>query len=123
MLLIDTYIKNINDNISLYSKKDLSNGVIIWTRDTKFDKILSDDYVNGLNIISKTFIELYRYKQLDNNWYMMLDNFKFINHSDNPNIGIFLNSNNTIEYAVTINNIKIDEELNINFEYLKNNII
>jgi hypothetical protein len=122
MLLIDTYIKNINDTISLYSKKELTNGTIIWMIDTKFDKIFSDDYVNKLNSISKNFIELYGYKQLDNNWYITLDNFKFINHSIDPNIGLFLNYNNTIEYAVTIKNIKKDDELSINFKYLKNNI-
>ena len=117
MLTIKTYIANAGEKgLGLFSDEFVSAGKLVWKEDLRFDvrilnKNLSHDHLN--------FLQHYGCLVGDE-WQVCLDNARFINHSNNPNIKTI---DDTMCYSTR--DIQIGEEITIDYldicDYEKDN--
>lgn len=122
MLLINTTVKksNIHGN-GLFTLEDIKKGQIVWKFDPIFDKIWSISQVDGFPEHIKNFIYTYGWldKEDKNNWRLSVDNERFVNHSDNPNLNTL---NSDCFCAIANIDIKNGTELTQNYNEFDYNL-
>lgn len=91
MLVIPTYIeKSEIDGLGLFAAKDIESGSITWYLDPSIDLVIPKDvFANILNVIEdaeqKERLVKWSYTR-NEDIIFCVDNAKFINHSNTPNI-------------------------------------
>lgn len=121
MLLVKTIIKPSmipNAGIGLFADQFIEKGTLVWKFDPNFDRIISMDYFQTLDDITKKFIKTYGYKS---NIYpfiiLCFDNSRFINHSFEPNLSApsYINDIYSLNNSVASRDINPGEELTENY--------
>ncbi len=115
MLTIKTYLKpSENKGLGLFSNQEIKKGEIIWKEHSMFQQIINKLDFLLLDDLQKEFIQKYAtYYQESEYYFLDLDDTRFINHSNLPNIEF------TDEYGIAIKDIIKDEE--ITCDYVKLN--
>lgn len=111
MLLVKTYLKQTkNKGVGLFAAEDIPAGTITWRYHALFDRVITDETYHTLNNIERDFLDYYATHEDDDMWHLSVDNDRFLNHSENPNIA-YVGGN--IEIA--LRDIKKDEEMTIDY--------
>ena len=101
--------------IGVFTDEDIHEGQIIWSMNNlSVFRITSEDY-KSLSEEEKNFIEEkdYYWIDKDGSYMIPLDDSRFINHSESPNV---IDKNDYLTIAVR--NIKKGEELTMNYRTL-----
>jgi len=111
MLIIDTILKETKlKGIGLFANQNIKKWQIIWKDNNHAYTFSKFDY-SKMNSIQKAFVDKYSIPK-DSKYILDLDNTRFMNHSENPNI-LFLE-----DHGIATKNIKIGEELTCNYDEL-----
>ena len=87
MLLIETYLKETkNKGIGLFTTNAIKKGDIIWKYNPILDKKITDVTFSFLTPAEQNFLNFYASHEQDKCWHISLDNDRFINHSNTPNV-------------------------------------
>jgi hypothetical protein len=111
MLIIKTIIwKSKIHWLWLFADQEIKKGELIWEFIFWLDVDLSEKKYKNLDKLSKQFFDNYWWKdKISKNYMLNIDNTRFINHSNNPNIS-------HLEYKIIASkDIKIWEELLDNY--------
>lgn len=86
MLLIKVYLApSAIHGIGIFAQDDLLPHQKIWTYTYNFDKRFTDTEFHALPAEARSYMERYGFHE-DDYYYLDGDHFKYINHSDTPNI-------------------------------------
>ena len=86
MLTIRTFLKETRTRgIGLFAAEPVPKGNVWWKDDDEFNRVLPGAKVDALPDAAKEFIYTYGSLNCDGEWYICLDNGRFVNHSDDPN--------------------------------------
>ncbi len=118
MLLVKTKLKSSSiHGIGLFADEDIHKGQIVWKKTKNNDGLVVFSEVEWKNLKKKLSEESYKqirnytYKyNRDGQYYVCLDDTRFINHSSKPNI-----SENKIGNDIAIRNIRKGEEILIDY--------
>lgn len=109
MLIIDTILKETtNKGIGLFTNEDLNKDKVISITSKIFNKFYTYKCYNKMNKVNKIFLDTYGIFK-DNGIYLDLDNLRFMNHSNDPNIQF------NDRFGFAMKNIKKGEELTCNY--------
>lgn len=114
MMIIKTSLKEFKGKgIGLVSEEFIKKGQIVWKYNSRIDLIFNKkDVPNKL----KEFFHIYACDLGGNKLYLNIDNTRFINHSKNPNI----KNMGFKKKNIAVKDIKIGEEITIDYEELEN---
>jgi hypothetical protein len=116
MLLISTYLDSTySKGIGLFATDFISNGTTIWKFDSAFDREFIIKDFEQINECVFKFIKIYGSHISDEKWHVCLDNARFMNHSDNPNIIFSTDESNDI-VGIAIKDINKGEEITANYK-------
>jgi hypothetical protein len=96
MLLITTSLKpSPVGGLGLFSEEYAPKGTRIWQNGTDSELIITKVEFEFRSLYMQDFIRHYGYfDELENKWKLPLDNSRFMNHSDHPNLGQDMEGNN-----------------------------
>lgn len=88
MFIINTYLgKSEINGTGVFAREYIPNGSVVWRMQKNFDLVLNKDQYEELPPIAKDFIKHYGYyNQSEGGWVVCMDNAKYTNHSNSPNI-------------------------------------
>ena len=87
MLLIPTYLKETpGKGIGLFTKNTIKKGTVIWKYSPFVDKQFSETTFSYLASTEQEFLRCYASHENDHCWHLSVDNDRFINHSEHPNV-------------------------------------
>jgi hypothetical protein len=115
MLLIDTYLeKSKIHGVGVFSKENLKPKDIVTKQLPQFEFHFNQNELPKMPLSFSNFINIYGYEsETDPNILILgIDNEKYMNHSNNPNVD---------EYGYAIKNIKIGDELTIDYKKIDKN--
>ena len=116
MLLVETYIDfSPGKGFGLFTKTDLSTGLMYWIRDEVFDKVLTQTQIYLLKKIASDYFTKYGFLEISGNWYLCGDNARFSNHSASPNTQNHFNQFGLLHSCTIYNDIKSGDEILINY--------
>ena len=101
--------------IGLFATDFISNGTTIWKFDSSFDREFIINDFEQINECVFQFIKIYGSHISDEKWHVCLDNARFMNHSDNPNIIFSTDKSNDI-VGIAIKDINKGEEITANYK-------
>lgn len=109
MLIVKTRLKEVSDKgIGLIADQEIKKDQTVWVYNPVIDiKLNKKDIPKE----AKDFFNTYAVDIGENCLYLNIDNFRFINHSENPNI----KSLGSFENNVASKDIRVGEELTINY--------
>jgi SET domain-containing protein len=116
MIVVKTKLdRSLISGIGLFADQDIMKGDLIWKITSISVLKISLDKYKELSQIEKDFIIQKDYYWLDDdgNYLIPIDDSRFVNHSNNPNI-ISLDENSSVAFR----NIKQNEELTIDYKTL-----
>ena len=116
MIVVKTKLdKSLISGIGLFANQDILNGELIWKMTSiSVFKITSEKYEELSQIEKKFIIEKdYYWLDDDGNYLIPIDDSRFVNHSNNPNI-IETDENS----CIASREIKQNEELTIDYKTL-----
>jgi SET domain-containing protein len=116
MIVVKTKLdRSLISGIGLFADQDIMKGDLIWKMTSISSFQISPDKYKELLQIEKDFIiqKDYYWMDDDGNYLIPLDDSRFVNHSNNPNI-IEQDENS----CVASRNIKQNEELTIDYKIL-----
>lgn len=118
MLKIPTYVAQSDiHNLGLFSASPVKKGTVIWSFDKDYDRRFSAADLAKMQKKDPAFIDTYLYQSvLDGYYYCSIDNDRFTNHSDDPNVGFGDDGN---FYA--LRDIAKNEEITNNYESFDKN--
>ena len=112
MLKVATYLKpSTIHGIGVFAGENIKKGEIIGTFFEPFDVRLGSLRVAGLPRIAQEYLEHFAYVDLYGSYNLNSDNEKYFNHSEYPNIGTDMHSQDDI----ALRDISVDEELTVNY--------
>ncbi len=86
MLLIDTFLApSTIHGVGLFTRNDIAAGQQIWTYVPHFDKRFTGQEFDQLPLQARSFMNRYGFRE-NGFYYLDADHFKYINHSDTPNL-------------------------------------
>jgi len=109
MLVIPTYLADSPiQGTGVFAAENVQKGSTVWIFDHRVDRIIRPDDVGDLPAHVIDFLD--KHAWLDNNgyWRIGIDNDKFTNHSDNPNVGPYRDMNSM---TVALRDIAKGEEI------------
>ena len=112
-LKVKTYLDEVHGNgIGLFADQDIKHGAVVWVHDPIIDGWLPNpqDYPYD-DITRNTLIWMYCYDKSINKIIRFVDNCRFINHSEEPNLEC---PTKYIHYAAR--DIKAGEEITCNYK-------
>ena len=115
MLLIDTYLdKSKIHGIGVFSKENIKQKEIVTKELPQFEFHFNQNELPKMPLAFANFINEYAFESnLDKNILILgIDNEKYINHSDTPNVD---------EHGYALRDIKIDEELTVDYKKIDRN--
>ncbi len=109
-----------NGGYGLFADQFIPQGTKVWEFDKQFDIIFTKEEVEGMSELKKKYIHLTAYFSIPLDlWICSLDNTRFTNHSDNPNMMIdprSLSWGGGDGYSIAIRDIQLGEELFDNYK-------
>ena len=106
MLLIKTFHKETKKKgIGLFAAEPILKGTIIWEYDPNFDKKFTETEFESFSKDKQDFLIFYASHEHDYCWHLSVDNDRFINHSDIPNVTY------EFEYGQSLRDIEEGEEI------------
>mgnify|MGYP001336688758 CR=1 FL=1 len=111
MLTVKTKLKNSSiEGIGLFANEDIPKGKIVWEFSEGFDLELTKEQFQSLNEPQQ--LQILKYSYLSGDRYVMcLDDARFFNHADQPNVDCPEGNNCTAN-----RDIKEGEELTCNYK-------
>lgn len=109
MMLVRTYVKDSKiHGLGLFAKDPIAKGTPMQMDNPLFDIVLTEPQVNALAPIPRAYV--YRYAWTDNFglFHIGVDNDKFSNHTDDPNMGT---PKADSQITVALRDIKAGEEI------------
>jgi hypothetical protein len=116
MILVKTKLdKSLISGIGLFANQDILKGDLIWKMTSISVFKITPERYKALSQVEKDFIIEKDYYWLDEhgNYLIPIDDSRFVNHSNNPNI-IEIYEN----FCIASRNIKKNEELTIDYKTL-----
>lgn len=111
MLIIETEIKpSPIHGLGLFTKQRLVKDQIIWELNPIIDQCITEDLLATLPHIAQQFVRHYAWFDDDGDFYVSLDNDKYMNHSDTPNT-----DNDHPKFCFALCAIDAGEELTCNY--------
>lgn len=120
MFVIDTAIKSAGrKGLGVFATSNIRKGQLIWKFDENFKLCWSNQVFKKLHPRAKAYIRKYGAMESHNMWYLDIDNTKYVNHSDNPNLQ-FINSKRKKDYGdimsgIALSNIKKGQEITCDY--------
>jgi SET domain-containing protein len=120
MLTVKTVLKETGvKGIGLFAAEPIPKGYVWWRDNRELDRSISKSKFEALSELAKEFVNTYGTLDSDGNWYICLDNARFINHSDNPNTSQANSGMPTSSDAwITTSDIPIGEEITIDYRQI-----
>lgn len=116
MLTIKTHLKQTeNKGIGLFSSESVLKGGKVWILDERFYRVFSETEIDALPTLQKDFIMKYGTWGVlhdDSGRFLDLDDTRFMNHSNNPNI-CFVG-----HFGIALDNISEGDELTCDYKTL-----
>jgi SET domain-containing protein len=99
----------------LFADEDISEGQIVWQFDPRFTLVIPRDNIEWISPEGRKLLRTEHYCWVDShgNYRMPLDNDRFVNHSDVPNL-----SEPSDKLTVAARDIKKGEELTTDYRHL-----
>jgi len=117
ILTINTYLKEVQGKgIGLFSTENVKKDTIIAINYPGSYNIFKRDMFHTYPLHLQGFLEVYGVFKDDGNIYVDIDNLRFTNHSNKPNIGCF------DEYCIAIKDINKDEEITCDYYEIDDHI-
>lgn len=115
MLTILTFIMYSEiDGFGLFSANAVDKGETVWIFNPLIDKFLTVEEMESLPDHVQYFLK--KYGSFENNKYdIWLDNTRFLNHSDTPNIEWVGKGENNDEIGVALVDIKAEDEITVKY--------
>jgi uncharacterized protein len=86
MLEIKSKVLSSNlEGLGLFADEDILGNQLVYKKDKLFVKEFTPDEVNSLSEVGKEFVRTYCYTNAKGNFELIMDNWRFINHSFTPN--------------------------------------
>lgn len=113
MLIIETILKEFpNKGIGLCSVHAMSEGTFVYEANSFFDVLVSKQEVDSMQKVPRDFIEEHcSFSKKRNGYWVCVDNARFLNHSDTPNLKWL----SGIHKYITVRDISAGEELTCNY--------
>jgi len=108
MLMVKTEIGSSSHGIGLFAAENINIGQQVWKFDENSSKIITS--TDGMPELFKQFLKTYAYYVPNIGIIVNLDNARYMNHSDNPNI---CEKDDGCNYATR--DIKIGEEITCDY--------
>lgn len=101
----------------MFTEEPIPKGTIIWEFTPKLDVAITPAKLKKSSVLIKDFVDRYGYFSKRQSLYILsLDGARFMNHSDNPNIGEGPVTNSGETSDVALRNIKTGEELTARYD-------
>ena len=114
MFLIDTYLdKSKIQGIGVFSKENIIKGKKIKEVRPEFEIRFNKTNLPRMPLALANFIQTHAYEENENEYCLGIDNEKYLNHSDNPTVD---------EDGIALKNIKIGDEITIDYKDFDDNI-
>jgi SET domain-containing protein len=114
MLYIKTIIKPSKiQGLGLFTLEPIIKGTLIFRWDDRFGLKYTDEEKLALPQLAQDFIWRYGWHDRNSIWLVDLDDSRFINHSNKPNMFVTCESNIT---SIAARDIEAGEELTENYE-------
>lgn len=73
----------------VFAAENVAKGTMTWSYVEGFDRIITEREYESLPDEAKDFLQTYSYQCKSNrNYYLTVDNDRFTNHSETPNVGL-----------------------------------
>ena len=116
MMRVKTYLdKTDRGDLGLFAAQNIAEGTIVWVFDSSLERVFSNSWLETMPQQTREYIKKYAYQtklngsDTDTLWVLCLDDNKFLNHSDTPNLEDFE------DHSVAIRDIKQGEELTCDY--------
>lgn len=110
MILVKTRLdKTQRGDLGLYAAEDIPKGTEVWKMDSFFDLTLESSFVESMTDEARKYVKKYSYLTPKGVWIMHVDDARFLNHSDDPNL---------VDYeqtTVALRDIQAGEELTCDY--------
>jgi uncharacterized protein len=113
MLLIDVYLKQSPiEGLGVFARNPIAKGEVIWEFHPDFDRIVPRETYEAATGAMRRWLDRYGYPSIgdDSKIVFELDDARYMNHSDDPNMGFV-----SPKRAVALRDIAPDEELTCNY--------
>ena len=113
MLTISTRVQvSAIDGLGLFACQPIAKGAQIWEFDKRFDVTIPEQDLTSLPPAMQEFLEIYGYWDIDIPGMIIIcsDNYRFMNHSQTPNISFPLG-----QKGYALRDIEAGEELTCNY--------
>lgn len=109
MMLVRTYVAPSEiQGLGLFATEFIRKGTPMQVESPIFDIILTQGQMNKLTPIAKAHLETYAWTDDMGLKHIGVDNDKYANHSDNPNMGV---PRKNAEITVALRDIEANEEI------------
>lgn len=114
MLTIDTKLRPAGrKGIGVFTLVDVEIGDVVWVCDEFLHKVYTGEEFEKMDDRTRLFVQTYgTFSPEDGTWFVDVDNTRFINHSDNPNLAFVKGE------GVALRMIKAGEELTCDYRNL-----
>lgn len=86
MLIVDTYLSVVEGKgVGLFAKDYIPKDSAYWIRNIAFDKSIPWMELDTYPHRAKAFVCNYGFQEPSGNWYLCIDNARFVNHDAQPN--------------------------------------
>jgi SET domain-containing protein len=111
MLIIRTEVRPSKiHGLGLFTLDYLSKDQIIWEENPIIDQCITRELLETLPLVAQEYVHHYGWLDEDGDFFISLDNDKFMNHSDDPNT-----DNDHPEFCFAVCDIPAGEELTCNY--------
>jgi|ERR1043165_9572604 hypothetical protein len=112
MLLVETYLQQTTrKGIGLFARNLIPAGTTWWVRSETFDRIVTPLQFVDYAPIQQIFIETYGCLEETGNWYLYMDDSRFVNHSDKIQSYNTFDAYNLLQGCTFIRDILPNEEI------------
>ncbi len=117
MLLVNTKIQSSNiAGMGLFANEFIRKGTYVWRFKEGFDIRVNESYLGTLQEPAKSFFITYAYQNpVTMKYVLCVDNARFFNHSDTPNVYCVEDRENQEPANVASRDIQVGEELTIDY--------
>lgn len=113
MMTIETFLKDSpGKGVGVFTVNDIKKGDVVWKLDKHFVKYFTQEEVDEMGEIQKKYVHKYAHISAgrENIWEMDIDNTRWMNHSEDPNIEF------DDEKGWAIMDIKAGDEMTCNYQ-------
>jgi len=113
MLLVDVLVKNSEiEGLGVFSKHAVAAGTTIWRLDSRFDRVVARADYEATSGPVRNWLDRYGYPYVgdDSRIVFELDDARYMNHSDKPNMQYV-----SPEEAISARDIAAGEEITVDY--------